>query len=451
MHIMNGIWIGALLALTSCHKGGGLAPAPPAQDSGFAQYGTPFAEVPAPDNAVLYEVNFRSFSTGGDFAGVTARLDSIRALGVNVLYLMPTYPIGVLKSINSPYCVKDYQGVNPEFGGLDDLRNLVAQAHSRHMAVLFDWVADHTSWDNAWIANKSWYLQDGSGNIISPPNTGWTDVAGLNYASQDMRRAMIRAMQYWIYTADIDGYRCDAADYVPADFWQQAIDSLHNIPGHTLLLFAEGSRAVNFQAGFQLQYDMGFYYALKNQIFAGGRSVKTLDSLDATLTGRVVRYTTNHDVDLSDGTPLQIYGGSAGSIAAFAVALFRAGTPMLYNGQEIGCPVQLQYFNHTTPIAWSAADFGMEGAYRTLLALWNGSAVLRNGTFTSYDSDDVCAFTKASDGSTVLVLVNLRSSPRTFSVPGALSGAWTDAVNGGNVPLSGTLSLEGYGYRVMTR
>ena len=308
---MNGIWMGALLTLAACHKDNGPAPAapPPPADSTTVQYGTPYTEVPAPGNVVMYEVNIRAFSATDNFKGVEARLDSIRALGVNVLYLMPVYPVGVLKSVNSPYCVKDYMGVNTEFGALADLRDLVAQAHSRHMAVLFDWVADHTSWDNPWIANKSWYQQDGSGNIISPPNTGWNDVAGLNYASQDMRKAMIKAMQYWVYNANIDGYRCDAADYVPFDFWQQAIDSLRNIPGHTLLMFAEGSRKDHFTAGFQLEYDMGFYYTMKNQVFAG-RPVTVLDSLNtAELAGipptdRVVRYTTNHDVDASDGTPL---------------------------------------------------------------------------------------------------------------------------------------------------
>ena len=185
------------------------------------------AGVPNRQDATIYQVNIRAFSQAGNFAGVTARLDSIKALGVNVIYLMPVYPVGTVKSVNSPYCVKDYKAVNSEFGTLADLRTLVDGAHSRNMSVMLDWVANHTSWDNYWItAHKSWYAQDANGNIISPPNTGFTDVAQLNFNNDTMRLAMIADMKYWVYAANIDGFRCDYADNPPVTFWQQAIDTL---------------------------------------------------------------------------------------------------------------------------------------------------------------------------------------------------------------------------------
>src|SRR5665213_2022297 len=205
-----------------------------------AQYGTPFANVPAAKDANLYQVNMRVFSTAGNLQGVTARLDSIKNLGINVVYLMPIYPVGILKSINSPYSVKDYEAVGSEFGTLNDLRTLVDQAHQKNMAVILDWVANHTSWDNSWISNKSWYQQDPSGNIISPP--GYSDVAQLNFNNDTMRTAMIAAMRYWIFTANIDGYRCDFADNIPFDFWKQAPTSLNSITSHHLLFLAEGTR-----------------------------------------------------------------------------------------------------------------------------------------------------------------------------------------------------------------
>jgi glycosidase len=116
-------------------------------------------------------------------------LDSIKALGVNVIWLMPTYPIGILKASGSPYSVKDYEGVNANFGTLDDLRALVAKAHTLGMAVILDWEANDTSWDNAWITqNPSWYQQDGNGNGIIKQLSNYTDVAALNFANNfDMR------------------------------------------------------------------------------------------------------------------------------------------------------------------------------------------------------------------------------------------------------------------------
>lgn len=458
---MNILYIVTLLAL-ACSKGGSPSPSPtppptqPAADSVPAQYGQPFTSVPAPADAVIYQVNMRAFSAAGNLKGVQARLDSIHALGVNVLYLMPVYPVGVLKSVNSPYCVKDFQSVATEFGSLSDLRTLVDAAHSKGMAVLFDWVADHTSWDNAWIANKAWYQQDASGNIISPLNTGWNDVAALNYTNTDMRRAMIKAMSWWVYTVNIDGYRFDAADFIPFDFWQQALDSLRKIPGHQLLFFAEGTRKDQFTAGFQLEYGMGFYYTLKDQVFHAGRSVKLIDSVNAveynnaSSGSRVVRYTSNHDVDASDGTPLDLFGGKTGSMSVFLIAAYMKGVPMIYDGQEVGCTVKLNYFNNSTPIDWSTNP-EMTAEYKKILAFYNTSPALRGGSLQSYSNDDICVFTKTTSGSTVLVVANLRGTAGSYTVPADLQGSWMDAFDSSTQQLGSQLSLAPFQYKVFQR
>lgn len=450
-----------LLALCTvscaCSKNGSFPPAPVnpvTTDSTPTQFGTPFTQVPDPQDAVIYQVNMRAFSKEGTFKGVQNRLDAIKALGVNVLYLMPVYPVGVIKTVNSPYCVKDYSGVAAEFGTLDDLRTLVTEAHNRNMAVMFDWVADHTSWDNSWISNKTWYLQDGSGNIISPPNTGWNDVAALNFTNTDMRKAMIKNMKYWVYTANIDGYRCDAADFVPADFWGQALDSLRNITTHKLLFFAEGTRNDHFTAGFQMKYGMGFYYTLKDQVFKAGRTVKTIDSLNtaeyvnAGGTSRVVRYTSNHDVDNTDGTPLDLFGGKTGSLATFLVGAYMKGVPMIYNGQEVGCPIKLSFYNNSTTIDWTINP-DMTAEYTKLLSFYNSSNAIRRGTLQSYSSDDVCVFTKIMGTEKILVVVNLRNSTVNYTMPSALtSGSWQDPFTATGVTFTSNMSLAPFEYHV---
>src|SRR5205085_3549333 len=125
----------------------------PANPSYPPQYGKPFKNVPDRRDVTMYQVNMRSFSKNGDLKGVTARLDSISALGINVIYLMPIYPVGTLKSVNSPYATRNYDSVGTEFGTLDDLRTLVDGAHKRKIAVLIDIVANHTSWDHPWITS----------------------------------------------------------------------------------------------------------------------------------------------------------------------------------------------------------------------------------------------------------------------------------------------------------
>src|ERR1700742_1310105 len=90
-----------------------------------AQYGTPFSAVPDPRDVSIYQVNIRAFSSTHNLQGVSSRLDQIRALGVNTIYLMPVYPVGTLRSANSPYCIRNFDSVGPEYGTLSDLRAVV--------------------------------------------------------------------------------------------------------------------------------------------------------------------------------------------------------------------------------------------------------------------------------------------------------------------------------------
>jgi glycosidase len=431
-------------------------PNPPAPlEEKPVQYGTPYAEVPDVQDAVIYQVNIRAFSSQHNLKGVQSRLDAIKALGVNVIYLMPVYPVGVEKSVNSPYCVKDFNSVNPEFGTLEDLRALVAAAHEKKMAVILDWVANHTSWDNAWISNKAWYTQNASGNIISPANTGWNDVADLNYDNAEMRKAMIKSMKQWIYTANVDGYRCDAADFIPADFWKQAIDSLKNIGTHKLLLMAEGTRADHFIAGFQMKYGMGFYYYMVDKVYHAGRPAQAIDSVNtveytsSSTSSRVVRYISNHDVNSSDGTPLELLGGQKGSLAAFVAAAYSKSTPMIYNGQEVACPTRLNFFNTSTTIDWTVNP-DVTAEYKKIIALRNTSKAIREGAFTSLSTPDVFAFTRTINSEKVLVMVNLRNTGVTYPVPTDMAnGNWKNVYDGTSVSVGQQVMLGPYEYIVL--
>ena len=427
---------------------------PVVNDSTPSQYGTPFANVPDRQDAVIYQVNMRAFSQQANFQGVIARLDSIKALGVNVVYLMPIYPVGTLKSVNSPYCVKNDTAVNAEFGTLADLRNLVDGAHSRNMCVILDWVANHTSWDNGWItSHKDWYLQDGAGNIISPPGMGWNDVAQLNFTNARMRLQLIWDMKYWVYKANVDGFRCDYADGPPLDFWTQAIDTLRHISTHKLLILAEGHRSANFLAGFD--YNFGFsYYGLLKTIYSSNASALLINDMNAseytnaTNGQQVVRYTTNHDVNDSDGTPLDLFGGRKGSMAAFVVTACMKGVPMVYNGQEVGTPFRIVFPFTGRKVDWTLnPDIMTE--YKNILQFRSSSAAMRRGQLTSYGDADICAFTKELAGAKVLVISNLRNSVINFALPSPLQNTtWTDAMTGASIALNTQLVLQPYQYLI---
>jgi glycosidase len=417
------------------------------------QYGTAFAGVPDPRDVTIYQVNMRAFSSTHNFQGVINRLDSIKALGVNVIYLMPVYPVGVLKSVNSPYCIRSFDSVGSEFGTLTDLRTLVDGAHSRNMAVMLDWVVNQTSWDHPWITqHPSWYLQDGNGNIEQLDS--YTDVAALNFANDSMRIAMITAMKSWVYRANVDGFRCDFADNPPIDFWQQTIDTLRNISTHKLLLLAEGSRSANYGAGFD--YNFGFTFYGNLQPIIQGSSVTLIDNANTSEytgssgTNQIVRYLTNHDVDGSDGAPVTRLGGIPPANAAFVVVAYMKGVPFVYNGTEEAFPTAITFPFLSVTINWGINP-AVTAFYKQVIAFRDSSVAIRRGTLVSYDNNDICAFTKTSGSQEAAVFVNLRNSTISYPIPTALQNTtWNNAFTGASTTLGTSLSLAPYQYVVLT-
>jgi len=368
---------------------------------------------------------------------------------------MPVYPVGTgPKSFNSPYCIKNLTSVGSEFGTLDDLRRLVDGAHSRGMAVMLDWVANQTSWDHPWITeHKDWYLQDGGGNIIQLGS--YSDVAALNFSNTAMCTAMISAMRYWVFTANIDGFRCDFADNPPVSFWQQAITSLRGITTHKLLLLAEGTRSTNYTAGFDFNFSFGFYGGLRS-IYLNNSAVTQIDNLNSTdyvgagTKNQVVRYVTNHDVYGSDGSPYNLFGGKNGTLAAFVVIAYMKSVPFIYNGVEVGNTISMPFPFTSSVINWTK-DLTVTPEIKKIIALRNKSVAIRQGVLTSFDNADVCAFLKTTANDSVFVMSNLRNASKTFTLPQAIANAaWFDAYTNESVNLGTTISLSAYQYKVFT-
>ncbi len=453
--VKQSIYLLLLLVLCSCqnedenpipNNGGENA------ETGYEQYGIPFDNVPDTKDITMYEVNLRAFSSGGDIQGVIDDLDHIESLGINVIWLMPIHPVGQINSVNSPYSVKDYKAVSTEYGNLEDLRNLTDEAHSRGIAVIMDWVANHTSWDNEWIGNTSWYTQDNYGNIIHPLGTNWLDVADLNYDNNDMRKAMIDALQYWIYEANIDGFRCDFADGVPFDFWQQAFQSMDTIPNREFILFAEGTREDHFIAGFDLNFGWQFYDAVKdafngqsaNKIFTAHND--EYNNLPANK--HWIRFTTNHDESAWDTTPINLFNGKDGALAASVVTIFTGGVPLIYGSQEVGTANNIPFFSNST-INWNAnpdlLDF-----YKEILQYYSNSQIAKKGQNTVYQHNDIVCFKKMLDNEEIVILTNIRNTTINYTIPSELENTvWTDALSQNTISLNGQITLAPYQFYIL--
>ena len=413
-------------------------------------------QVPAPEDVVMYQVNPRVFAPEKSFNAVAQHLDSIKALGTNVVWFMPIYPVGQIKTVNSPYCISDYKGVNPEFGTLEEFKNVVSLCHEKGMSVIVDWVANHTSWDNKWMeTNPEWYTHEDG--VIVPPIKDWADVADLNFDNPDMRLAMIDAMKFWVTEVGIDGFRCDAADFVPYDFWKQCCDSLRAIPDHKLLLLAEGKRKDHFDAGFEMNYAWD-YLAATRAVFNGGRrgpaqpATMLFEADSAEYAGVPqgcvkLRFTTNHD-ESDKMSPIKEFGGERGSMAAFVASTFIHGGALVYGSQETGYPGRINFFRYV-PMDWEANP-ALNKEYTDLLALYNSIPAIRKGEMTPYPDADVLKFSKSYEGDSVLVLVNVRHEDTYTETPAEWVGRQcTDLMTGAAATLGEKIHLDPYQYIIL--
>ncbi len=455
--IFKKIWLTGLITL-ACGPDDLERPIIPPVENEPKQYGVPFGKVPVTEDIVMYEVNIRAFSAAGDFQGVIDRLDEIKALGVNTIWLMPIHPVGQLKSaggLGSPYAVQNYLEVNPEFGDLTKLRELVDKAHTKDMAVIIDWVANHTAWDNPWIQNKSWYTQDGSGNIIIPAGTNWQDVADLDFNNGDMRQAMVHAMKYWVLEANVDGFRCDAVDFVPVDFWKTAIDELKKIEGRDLILLAEGGKPENFTAGFQMNYAWDFLSTLK-KVYNENKPASTIfatheaeyNSIPAG--AKKLRYTTNHDESAWEATPIEVFNGNAGALSASVITIFTSAVPLIYSSQEVGQEELLPFFTRD-PIDWNANQ-SMQQQYQKLFSTYAGTVAFRKGALQYFNNNDAAIFKRIYEDEEYLVIVNVRNEVKMISLDAELQNtSWTNVLDNTGKELSTEINLDPYAYLILRK
>ena len=422
-------------------------------------HATPVVEgytMPEVADVVMYQVNPRVFAPSNSLKAITARLDTIQDLGVNVLWIMPIYPIGEVKSKNSPYSVKDYKAIAPEYGTVDDLRHLVEECHKRNMGVILDWVANHTAWDNVWVAeHPDWYTHDASGNIIYPPGTDWTDVADLNYDNTEMRDAMIDAMRYWVDSVGVDGFRCDVADQVPVDFWTECISMLRSAASpRDLLMLAEGANPENFTAGFDLNYAWEFMGAIA-QVMKGEKvgklvSVDKHEYQDLEPGKFKLRFTTNHD-EATKASPVKLYGGPKASMAAFVATTMLHGGMLVYGSQEVGYPETINFF-HYVPVDWNANP-GMRDEYKKLIAIYNEHPSLRSsGKVIPFDDDEnnVLIVDRVLNNDNVLVIVNVRDAAHEVELPAMWAGKTVkNLFNGEQMQLKKHITMQPYQYLLL--
>ena len=426
-------------------------------------------------DGIIYQIFPRNFSREGNFNAITAQLDRLKDLGVTILWLMPIHPIGQEKkkgTIGSPYAVRDYYAINPDYGTKDDLKQLISEAHKRRMRVIIDIVANHTAWDSVLMKHPDWYKHDAKGNITYPYD--WYDIAALNYTNPQLRRYMIDMLKFWIHNFDLDGFRCDVAGEVPTDFWEAARAELDKVKPDIFML-AEAHKPDLEVKAFELDYSWPLHSALTNVL--QGRAAATelrvaweRESREWPRGALHMRFSDNHD----ERRAIARFGEPA-ALAASALMFTLDGVPLIYNGMEVGDTTEsgAPALFEKLPIFWPIAERRPEFPrfYKEIIALRKQHEALRDGTMQwlrNSDEPRVVSYARRTRDEEILVAINFSNRPFFGSIEVANSQMFQDITPDVGPPLPPdapppevakrarinslpSVAMDAWGYRIFLR
>lgn len=427
------------------------------------------------ESAVIYEVNIRQYSPEGTFNAFTKDIPQLKELGVKIIWVMPIFPISQTKRkatggddskfasempkeeqhkyLGSYYAVSDFKKVNPEFGTIEDFRNLVKTAHDNGIYVILDWVPNHTGWDHVWIKeHPEFYTKNAKGEIIDPINPetgkswGWSDVADLNYDNKELRKEMTSDMLHWIKNENIDGFRCDVAGNVPLDFWQQAIPQLRR--EKNIFMLAEAWEPELLKDGlFDMAYGWEVHHTM-NRIAQGKNTVKDWDKLMEENAKKyesndiLMSFVDNHDENSWNGTIKGRLGKAEEAMTALSYVM--PGMPLIYSGNEYGLNHSLKFFEKDSIPKTKGKDWELRAKLGKLKAensaLNGGKNKATYKRIPTSNDNQILIFEREKNGEKVIYLANLSNQVVSASLP--ISGEFTDYITGKKVVFDVKLSTQ---------
>lgn len=413
--------------------------------------------------ATIYQINTRQFTAEGTFRAAQTHLPRLKELGADILWLMPIHEIGRVNrkgTLGSPYAVKDYYSVNPEFGTLDDFKQFVTAAHALDLYVIIDWVPNHTAWDSNLVdEHPEWYLRDYKGDFRPTHWWNWSDIIELNYDLPEVRQYMTAAMCHWVRETGIDGFRCDVAGFVPTDFWNNVRQELDAIK--PVFMLAEWEARDLHAEAFDMTYAWSWTLAM-HQIAQGSADVDQLRIYyswnEKAFPRDIMRmmHITNHDQNAWDGTMFERFGDALQ--AAIVLSVISEGMPLIYNGQEAGNEKRLAFFERD-PIEWREHEIG--DLYKKLFALkkensalWNGAWGARMVPVHNDVETKVLSFVRQNEQEKVFAVFNLSAETQSPTFPNTLhNGTYTDFFSGEQITFSAPtqMTLSAWAYRVFVQ
>lgn len=301
---------------------------------------------------IIYQIFPRQHTKSGTFLELINDLPRIKDLGVDYIYLLPIFEIGIKNrkgSLGSPYAIKDYYKINQELGSFDDFLLFIKKAHENGLKVMIDMVLNHTSRDSFLLTkNKDYFYLDEDNNPVNKVGD-WYDVCDINYDNQEVYNYLIEMLDYW--SNYVDGYRIDTASLVPLQFWLDARQKI-NSKKLDFLWLAESidfwfirilrennyvglSDSELFQA-FDICYDYDIFHYFRNYYKSKNKNdfKKYLNSLKDQNYIYPNNYTKLHFLENHDNERLKKYFDLDILINIYMMNYCSKGSMFIYAGQE---------------------------------------------------------------------------------------------------------------------
>ncbi len=394
--------------------------------------------------SAVYQVNLRTFSADGTIKAIAAELEFLKSIGFNIVYLCPIFceddstdksnwsirqKSSETENPKNPYRMNDYFAIDSEYGTMEDLKELVAKAHTLGMKVLLDLVYAHIG-PNASIIKRypEFVQQTPEGEIIC---TEWHFPA-LDYRNDGLREFLYCNMTYYIGVVDVDGFRCDIGDYVPIDFWVEAKRRIQCIKKDAVLI-NEGDKYEKLATAFDGSYFWLWHEALY-KVFTGIEKPKYLIETDEKSRetmpegGLLLRDIDNHDTVTDWPERIEIAAGHDGTEQIIVINYIMDGIPMVYCRNELACSAKLNMFANRFHMGkyevsrrakYTNAAVRRQNIIKTLNRFKAENDVLRYGKtqwLSNSDADNCISFKRTYNSDNILFVGNVSNENRRIKI-----------------------------------
>jgi len=370
------------------------------------------------DDAIVYEIYPRSFSSQGGFKGITDKITYLKELGINTVWFMPVFE----GPTTHGYEITDYYSVEKDYGTDSEFKLMLQGLKANNIKVILDYVVNHTSVQHPFMQNvmeykshspwADFYIWEGEpGNSNYNFEFDWSSLPNLNHDNSYVRKYFIDAAKHWVNVYGIDGYRCDVAWGVEQrnpEFWQEWRRALKNIKPE---VFLEAEAASNEPVFYDKRFDSANDWELRNRIIGALNGTVTLQQLHIEVVrtypehARPFRFIENHDeirIASSHDTKR--------SVLAHTLLFTMNGIPLIYSGAEVGETTRREMINwadtdNITPYFKKMIDLRKKYIHNPEIQLVNNTDASNIYSYASISGDDV-----------VITAANFRKDPKSASL-----------------------------------